>query len=109
MRVALYARVSSEAQDTDLSLSAQIRALQEYATRQGHEVVRSFIDEAESGRTVDRPAFREMIALARTKIPPFEAVLVWKLNRFARSRADSITYKTLLLNKFNYITVFNEN
>ena len=67
MKVALYARVSSDSQDTDLSLSAQLRALQEYAARQAHEVVRSFIDEAESGRTVDRPAFREMIALAKTK------------------------------------------
>ena len=108
MKVALYARVSSEAQDTDLSLSAQLRALQEYATRQGHEVVRSFIDEAESGRTVDRPAFREMIALAKTKSPPFEAVLVWKLNRFARSRADSITYKTLLRNKGIEVISINE-
>ncbi|MCX5994722.1 MAG: LuxR C-terminal-related transcriptional regulator [Chloroflexi bacterium] len=30
-------------------------------------------------------AFKELIALARTHQPPFEAVLVWKLNRFARS------------------------
>ena len=108
MKVALYARVSSEAQDTDLSLSAQLRALEEYATRQGHEVVRPFIDEAESGRTVDHPAFREMIALAKTKKPPFEAVLVWKLNRFARSRADSITYKTLLRNKGIEVISINE-
>ena len=40
-----------------------------------------------------------MITLAKTKQPPFEAVIVWKLNRFARSRVDSITYKTLLKNK----------
>jgi site-specific DNA recombinase len=99
MKVAFYVRVSSEAQDTDLSISAQLRALREYAQRNGHEVVREFVDEAESGRTVDRPAFREMIALAKIKHPPFEAILMWKLNRFARSRADSITYKTLLRNK----------
>lgn len=36
-----------------------------------------------------------MIALARTKDPPFEAVLVWKLYRFARNRVDSITFKEL--------------
>ena len=108
MKVALYARVSSEAQDTDLSLSAQLRALREYAQRNGHQVVREFIDEAESGRTVDRPAFREMITLAKTKSPPFEAVLVWKLNRFARSRADSITYKTLLRNKGIEVISINE-
>jgi site-specific DNA recombinase len=108
MKVALYARVSSDKQDTDLSLSAQIRALREHAQRNGYQVVREFIDEAESGRTADRPAFREMIALARTKQPPFEAILVWKLNRFARSRADSITYKTLLRNKGIEVISINE-
>jgi site-specific DNA recombinase len=49
-----------------------------------------------------------MIALARTKQPPFEAILVWKLNRFARSRADSITYKTLLRNKGIEVISINE-
>ena len=39
-----------------------------------------------------------MIALAKTKHPPSATILVWKLNRFSRSRADSITYKTLLRN-----------
>lgn len=108
MRVALYARVSSEAQDTDLSLSAQLRALREYALRNGHEVVREFVDEAESGRSINRPAFKEMIALGRAKQPPFEAILVWKLNRFARSRVDSITYKALLRSKGIEVISINE-
>lgn len=96
MKVAIYSRVSSDSQDVDLSISAQVRALKEYALKNGHEVVREFVDEAESGRSANRPAFKEMIALARTKHPPFEAILVWKLNRFARSREDSVTYKMLL-------------
>jgi len=75
---------------------AQVRALREYASNHGYRVVREFIDEAESSRSDARPAFREMIALAKTKPPPFEAILVWKLNRFARSRMDSIVYKKLL-------------
>ena len=108
MKVAVYARVSSDKQDTDLSISAQLRALREYALRNGHQVIREFIDEAESGRTAARPAFREMIALARIKNPPFEAILVWKLNRFARSRADSIAYKTLLRNKGIEVISINE-
>ena len=65
MKVALYARVSSERQDVDLSISAQLRALREFATRNSHYVVREYVDEAESGRTTQRPAFREMIAAAR--------------------------------------------
>jgi site-specific DNA recombinase len=96
MKVVVYARVSSDSQDVDLSISAQLRALREYAARQGHQIIREFVDEVETGRTDSRPAFREMIALAKTKPPPFQAILVWKLNRFARNRVDSITYKALL-------------
>ena len=33
MRVAVYARVSSDSQDVDLSISAQLRALREYAAK----------------------------------------------------------------------------
>ncbi len=105
---ALYARVSSDRQDTDLSLSAQLRALREYAAKCGHQVVREFVDEAESGRSANRPAFREMIALARAKQPAFNVILVWKLNRFARSRADSVTFKTLLRKRGIEVVSINE-
>ena len=94
--VAIYTRVSSEKQDTDLSISAQLRALREYAGKHNYQIAREFIDEAESGRTAARPAFKEMIAMARRPSKPFELILVWKYSRFARSREDSIVYKTLL-------------
>ncbi len=96
MNVALYARVSSDRQDTDLSISAQLKALREWASRNGHEVVREYVDEAESGRSIDRPGFKRMIAAARQKPPRFDTILVWKLSRFARNREDSIVYKSLL-------------
>lgn len=96
MKVAIYARVSSERQDTDLSISAQLKALREYAARNRYHVVREFIDAAESGRTAARPAFREMVAMARRPQKPFDMILVWKYSRFARSREDSIVYKTML-------------
>ena len=56
---ALYAMVSSERQDGDLS--AQLRALKDYAKANGYSVAREYVDEAESGRVADRPQFREMI------------------------------------------------
>ena len=108
MKVAVYSRVSSDKQDVDLSISAQLRALRDYAAKHGYQVVREYVDEAESGRTAARPAFREMIALAKTNQPPFEAILVWKLNRFARSRVDSITYKALLRGKGIQVISINE-
>jgi site-specific DNA recombinase len=96
MRAVLYGRVSSDKQDVDLSISAQLKNLREYAARNGYKVIREFVDEAESGRTADRPAFREMVAMARHSPRPFDAVLIWKYSRFARSREDSIVYKTIL-------------
>jgi site-specific DNA recombinase len=108
MRVALYARVSSERQDVDLSISAQLKALREYASRNNHIVVKEYVDEAESGRSIDRPGFRQMIITARQKNPPFEAILVWKLSRFARNREDSIIYKSLLRKQGIQVISINE-
>lgn len=96
MKAALYARVSCEKQDVDLSVSAQLKALREYAARNQYEIVREFVDEAESGKTTARPAFREMISRARRSPKPFDLILVWKYSRFARSRQDSIVFKTML-------------
>jgi len=67
MKTAIYARVSSERQDIDLSIAAQLKALRNYALSHGHEVVKEYIDEAESGRSIDRPGFREMIATVHQK------------------------------------------
>lgn len=67
MNLALYARVSSDRQDVDLSIGAQLRALREFAERNGHQVVREFVDEAESGRTARRPVFQQMISEAKQK------------------------------------------
>jgi len=108
MKVALYARVSSDKQDVDLSISAQLKALREYAARNSYHVVREFVDEAESGRTATRPAFREMVSLARRLQKPFDAILVWKYSRFARSREDSIVYKTILRKNGVQVISINE-
>ena len=96
MRTALYIRVSSDRQDIGLSVAAQLKALREYAVRNGHAIVREFVDQAESGRTSYRPQFRQMISMARHSVRPFDLILVYKYSRFARSREDSIVYKALL-------------
>ena len=108
MEATLYARVSSDSQDVDLSISAQLRALRDYAVKHDFQIIREFIDEAESGRNDRRSAFREMITLAKAKHPPFKVILVWKLNRFARNRADSIVYKKLLRDRGIKLISINE-
>ncbi len=87
MRVAIYARVSSERQaDKDLSILAQLKVLKKYALGCGWDVVAEYVDEAESARSANRPAFKDMIASAKNRVKPFDSVLVWKLSRFARNR-----------------------
>ncbi len=109
MKVALYARVSSEKQaEKDLSIPAQLKALREYVSKHGWQVAHEFVDEAESARTADRPKFQEMISAARRKQRPFEAILVWKLSRFARNREDSIIYKSLLRKRGVQVISINE-
>ena len=74
---ALYARVSSDRQDVDLSVSAQLRALRDHADKNDYEVVREYVDEAESGRMPNRPEFRQddRGGQARTEAP-FKEILI---------------------------------
>ena len=76
--VALYARVSSDRQDVDLSVSAQLRALRDHAHKNNYRVVREFVDEAESGRVLNRPEFQKMIDEAKRPESPFEEILIRK-------------------------------
>ena len=94
--VALYARVSSDRQDVDLSIAAQLRALRDYAEKNGHIVVGEYIDEAESGRIADRPEFRKMLDEASKPHAPFQEILVWKFSRFTRKREHAVAFKSML-------------
>ena len=96
---ALYARVSSNRQDVDLSVSAQLRALKDYAKANGYSVAREYVDEAESGRVADRPQFREMIEEGSQPKAPFEVILVWKFSRFTRKREHAVAFKSMLRRK----------
>ena len=94
--VALYARVSSDRQDVDLSVSAQLRALRDYAKKNGYLVAREYVDEAESGRVADRPQFRKMLDEASKSEAPFREILVWKFSRFTRKREHAVAFKSML-------------
>ena len=97
--VALYARVSSDRQDVDLSIAAQLRALRDHAHKNGYIVAREYVDEAESGRVTDRPEFRKMIDAASKAESPFREILVWKFSRFTRKREHAVAFKSMLRRK----------
>ena len=79
-----------------MSIEAQRRECLAFAEKQGWRVHKVYVDEARSGTSDDRAAFQEMIAESTVKHPPFQFVLVHKLDRFARNRYDSVKYKALL-------------
>ena len=106
---ALYARVSSDRQDVDLSVAAQLRALREFAERNGYRVVREYIDEAESGRVADRPQFRKMLDEASETESPFQEILVWKFSRFTRKREHAVAFKSMLRRRGIRVTSITEH
>ncbi len=94
MRYAAYVRISSEEQIGNYSIEAQIRAIQTWVTAQGGQLIKVYCDEAQSGRTAQRPEFLKMRQDARNRI--FDAIVVHKFDRFARSRTDALAIKSLL-------------
>lgn len=96
MRAVTYLRVSTDRQaEKDLSIPAQRQAVQAWAAAHDCEIVQEFTDEGESARTANRPAFLEMVAFCR-QTAGIDAVLVYHLDRFSRSRLDHAVYKNLL-------------
>ncbi|MBQ4573586.1 MAG: recombinase family protein [Clostridia bacterium] len=95
---ACYIRVSTDDQ-TEYSPEAQLKAIKSYAQKNNITLTKQFIfiDEGISGKKAEkRPAFMQMIGLAKSKPRPFDVILVHKFDRFARSREDSVVYKSLL-------------
>ena len=55
MKVALYARVSSEAQQARGTIGSQLEVLRARVTAEGHELVGEFCDDGYSGARLNRP------------------------------------------------------
>jgi putative DNA-invertase from lambdoid prophage Rac len=85
MRVALYARVSTHDQHT---LTIQIDAMREFATRRGWTVIGA-IEEIGSGAKDNCPKRQGLLKVARQR--KLEVILVWKLDRWGRSLVDLMT------------------
>ena len=97
MKVAIYARVSSDRQaEKELSIPAQVKATQQYCLEKGWFIVNEFIEKGKSAKTDDRLEFQRMIALAKRSNRPFDVVVVHKFDRFSRKRDDHVIYKALL-------------
>jgi len=81
MKIALYARVSTTDKGQDPQM--QLRELREYCERRKLDIVGEYIDNGISGSKESRPELNRLMADANRR--KFDAVLVWKFDRFARS------------------------
>lgn len=102
MRVALYARVSTsdKGQDPEVQLS-ELRA---YCQRRDWTVVDEYVDHGVSGTKDRRPQLDRMMADANRRL--FDAVVVWRFDRFARSTSHLLraleTFRTLGIEFVSY-------
>ena len=94
MNIVLYCRFSSHSQN-EQSIEGQLKTCYDFAERNDYKVIGEYIDRGISGTGAEnRPEFQRMIADAAKR--QFQAILVYQLDRFARNRYDSATYKAKL-------------
>jgi len=78
VRVAIYARCSTDKQDT----SNQVTQLRDFAARQGWEVSHEFVDDGITGKTAERGELQRMFSAASRH--EFDLLLFWALDRLSR-------------------------
>src|SRR5215469_6136944 len=85
-RVALYARVSTNNHGQDPGL--QLTELREYAHRRNWVITCEYVDTV-SGSKDSRPQLNRLMADAHQRT--FDAIVVWKIDRFGRSLKHLVT------------------
>ena len=94
MKAVIYARYSSDNQREE-SIEGQLRECGDFAQRKGYTIVKTYADRAISGKKADnRPQFMQMITDSKNGM--FDAIIVWKIDRFSRDKYDSVYYKNIL-------------
>ncbi len=81
MRVAAYCRISTN--DKHQTCATQLHAIKEYCEARGWKIVKIYSDEGVSGTKESRPQLDDLMKDAKRR--RFDAVLVFKLDRFGRS------------------------
>lgn len=102
MRAVIYARYSAGPKQTDQSIEGQLRVCTEYCQGKGLTVINTYIDRHISGKTDERPEFRRLIEDSGKNL--FDAVVVYKTDRFSRNKYDSAIYKRQL--RKNNVQIF---
>ena len=92
-KAVIYARYSSDRQ-TEQSIEGQVRECKKFADSKGYTIIGEYVDRALTGKIDKRPDFQRMIKDSQKRL--FNYVIVYQLDRFARSKYDSAHYKHIL-------------
>ena len=95
MRVAIYARVSTDAQEARGTIGSQLALLRERVVREGHELVAEYTDDGLSGARLDRPGLDALRDAAEAGY--FEGVWCLSADRLARMYA----YQVIVLDELS--------
>ena len=90
----IYARTSSPNQKFNYSIKEQVHRCWRYCRERGWTVRYVFVDECQSGKSVERPKFQLMLQKARAG--KFQVIVFWKLDRFCRSLVDLVNVEKAL-------------
>jgi len=90
MKVILYSRVSTEGQRDNTSIDTQLERGKAYIISQGWQLESTFIDEAESGKNDQRPAFQEMLSYINEH--DIKGIVVFKADRLFRSLRHLLSF-----------------
>ena len=101
MNAVVYARYSSHKQG-EQSIEGQLAAAYKYASEHGYTIIHEYVDRAQTGRNDDREQFQQM--LKDTAKRQFEAIIIWKIDRFGRNREEIAFNKVFSL--CNLVSIF---
>ena len=94
IRVGLYARYSDTKQDDGYSIEYQLSECQDYLSKQGLSLTKTYIDQAISGTKVaGREAFHELIQDVKNDM--VDVIIVYKFSRMFRNAYESHKYRKL--------------
>lgn len=94
MDVVIYTRVSSTEQLNGYSIEAQTDLCRAWCIERDYTIVRVYVEPGRSASTDNRPVFQRMIR--NLCLGEAEAVIVHKVDRFARNLLDLLQYKKQL-------------
>jgi len=96
LKAIIYCRVSTTEQATlGFSLKAQEKVCRDYAERNSFEVLKVFIEQGESAKSIKRTQLNKLLEYATQNHQDIDVLIIYKLDRLARNMVD---YTNLIQN-----------